>query len=107
LCSQNIHPPSRKGKPEENLFQDFLRALNLPHGHSLRKRPPRQIRESITKKENRHLQIKHAGCILHLGEIKEFLQKNRPDHPTDASGLSPAVSEFEMVFQPNRRLTRL
>ena len=32
------------------------------------------------KKENRHLQIKHVGCIL---------------------------DEFEMMFQPNRRLTRL
>jgi hypothetical protein len=53
------------------------------------------------------LQIKHLGCILHLGEIKEFLPKNRPDHPADASGLSPAVSELEMMFQPNRRLTRL
>ena len=82
-------------------------ALNLPHGQSPRKRPPQQIRKSITKKETRHLQIKHAGCILHLGEIKEFLPKNRPDHPADASGLSPAVSEFEMMFQPNRRLTRL
>jgi len=53
------------------------------------------------------LQIKHAGCILDLGEIKEFLPENLPDHPADASGLSPAVSEFEMMFQPNRRLTRL
>ena len=68
---------------------------------------PLNARKSITKKENRHLQIKHAGCILHLGEIKEFLPKNRPDHQADATVLSPAVSEFEMMFQPNRRLTRL
>jgi hypothetical protein len=42
-----------------------------------------------------------------FSEIKEFLPKNRPDHPADASGLSPADSELEMMFQPNRRLTRL
>ena len=59
------------------------------------------------KKENRHLQIKHAGCILDLGELREFLPENRPCHSADASGLSPGVSEFEMMFQPNRRLTRL
>lgn len=41
---------------------------------------PRQIRKSITKKENWPLQIKRVGCIL---------------------------DEFEMMFQPNRRLTRL
>jgi hypothetical protein len=46
------------------------------------------------KKGNRHLQIKHAGCILDLGKRKEFLPKNRPVHPADASGLSPVVSEF-------------
>lgn len=68
---------------------------------------PRLIRKSITKKENWPLQIKHAGCILDVGEIREFLPENRPEHPADASGLSPAVSEFEMMFQPDRRLTKL
>ena len=65
-----------------------------------------QIELHEPKNENRHLQIKHMGCILALGEIRELLPKNRPDHPADASGLSPAVSEFKMMFQPNRRLTR-
>jgi len=51
--------------------------------------------------------MKHVGYILDLGEIKEFPPKKRPDHPADASVLSPAVSEFEMMSQPNRRLTRL
>jgi hypothetical protein len=44
---------------------------------------------------------------LNLGEIKEFLLKNRPDHRAEASGVSPAVPELEMMFHPNRRLTRL
>ena len=78
-----------------------VRGIELAPRTQSTKRPPQQIRKSISKKENRHLQIKHAGCILHLGEIKEFLPKNRPDHSADASELSPAVSEFEMGISKN------
>ena len=59
------------------------------------------------KKRKPTLANKTRGMYIRLGEIKEFLPENRPDHPAEASGLSPAVSEFEMMFQPNRRLTRL
>ena len=98
LLTSGLRKHSKQSKAE---------AMNLLHGHSSRKRTPGKFAKTITKKEKRHLQIKPVGCILHLGEIKKFLPKNRPDHPADASGLSPAVSEFEMMSQPNRRLARL
>jgi hypothetical protein len=41
-------------------------ALNLPHGHSPRKRPPRQIRKSITKKRKPTLANKTRGMYIRL-----------------------------------------
>ena len=70
--------PQKKRTPHLRSARSKLEALNLPHGHSPPKRPSLQNRKTITKNENRHLQIKHAGCILRLGEIKELLPKTGP-----------------------------
>ena len=43
-----------------------LEALNLPHGHSPRKRPPQQIRKSITKKRKPTLANKTRGMYIRL-----------------------------------------
>jgi hypothetical protein len=101
--------PQKKQTPRLRSAETFkVRDIELaPRTQSTKKTSSANSQIHAQKKENRHLQIKHVGCILHLGEIREFLPKNRPDHSADASGLSPAVSKFEMMFQPNRRLTRL
>ena len=71
--------PQKKQTPHLSSAEKFkVRGIEFaPHEHSPRKRPPQQIHKSIIKKENQHLQIKRVGCILDLGEIKEFLPKNR------------------------------
>ena len=105
--------PSKSAKETNSSPQVWgpfkVRGIGLAPGAQAAKKASSANSQIHHKKRKTTLANKTRGMYitLNLGESKEFLPENRPDHPPDASGLSPGVSAFKMMFQPNRRLTRL